>query len=89
MQNKLPNVSRESVLAAFCYHFEQLAHELETRGFDALVSEYLAQWMHSGQVCVAACCSVLQRFVVCCTNLEMRGCKLPVGEYLAQWMHAG
>jgi biotin--protein ligase len=42
-------MSRERLAAAFCFHFEQLAHELESRGFDGLVSEYLAQWMHSGQ----------------------------------------
>ena len=42
-------LSRERLAAAFCFHFEQLAHELESRGFDGLVSEYLAQWMHSGQ----------------------------------------
>jgi len=42
-------MSRERIAAAFCFHFEQLALELESRGFETLVSEYLSQWMHSGQ----------------------------------------
>jgi biotin--protein ligase len=42
-------LSRERIAAAFCFQFEQLAGELESKGFNALVSEYLSQWMHSGQ----------------------------------------
>ena len=42
-------ISRETLLATFCFHFEELAEELETSGFQPLVDEYLSQWMHSGQ----------------------------------------